>query len=74
MRAPSDHPLIRALHRPLLEELRREVRLTLQVALLKQPEFGYSPKEIEQLTKASRAEIRVAVARLQRVAPQIERE
>jgi hypothetical protein len=52
------------LHGPLIEDARREIRLTLRVAAMK--EAGRSLREIEATTGATRQEVKTAAERVRR--------
>jgi hypothetical protein len=68
----SSHALTRALYLPLLEDAQRQIKLALGVALLS--EAGFNRSEIARRTGASPEQLRDAWARLERIAPQIDRD
>lgn len=73
MSPPSEHSLIRALFRPLQEQAQRDVKLAMQVALLKA--HDYKPAEIAKLLPhATTADLKAAEQRLKLVADQIDRD
>lgn len=68
----SQHPLVRALWGPLHTDVQADIDLALKVGVL--AAAGYSRKDIQTMTSADNAQLRIAYERLERVAPQIDRE
>lgn len=67
-----EHPFVRGLHRALVEDVHADIQLALKVGTLLAG--GFSRAEVARLTNAEPAELRAAYARLERIAPSLDRD